>query len=397
MATYSKYEKKGKEFWEYRIYYKDTLTQKNVEKKKRGFTSKGEAKAHAEAVERDLKDGFREDNETLKDYIFYWLDSHKKGVIRDSTVENKLNAINKHILPYYQDMLLKDAAIKPKFYQGYIDMMAEKGYARSTIEVGHWVMHAVFERAIIEKKIKDNPAAIATLKGREKSAEDLEYIPTNQVGDLLQEIYRKNFEYYVFFKTLVETGMRKGEATGLTWDCIDFENKQITINKAMDTQHGKFIKTKTVSSKRTIDVVDRVLDDLKKLRKRQLENKMAFGAAYDKNNLVFCRPNGKFYPKSTLFNVFNKAQRATGIFAGKDANDEPVCYSIHSLRHTHAVMCLENEMDMKTLQERLGHGAYEITANVYSHVSDKMKKKSLEKYEQGTSIALQPKQEVFHA
>lgn len=384
MATFSNYKNKSGAFWEYRFVYKDEITGKKKEKSKKGFKTKAEAKIACEEAEKNLKDGFAEENILLKDYIDYWLNSHKKGVIRNSTYENKEQQIRLHILPYFQNIELNN--IKPMLYQKFIDQMAEKGYARMTIENSHWILHSVFERAIIEKKMKDNPAKAATLKGKEKSKEDLEYVPSSQVNELMMEAYRNSFEYYIFFRTLLETGMRKGEATGLTWENVDFEKNRIIISKAMDTQKGNFTKTKTISSKRTIPVPMRLMEELKKLRKRQNENKLAWGEFYNhKMNLVFCRPKGDFYPKSTLFNAFQRYQKKTGIFAGIDEEGNPNYYSIHSLRHSHAVICLENDMDMKTLQERLGHGSYEVTADVYSHVSDKMKQKTMEKYEEGTA------------
>jgi len=39
---------------------------------------------------------------------------------------------------------------------------------------------------------------------------------------------------------------------------------------------------------------------------------------------------------------------------------------------------------MKYLQERLGHGSYQITADVYSHVSKKMEKSNTDQYDDYT-------------
>ncbi|MEK5417221.1 MULTISPECIES: tyrosine-type recombinase/integrase [Paenibacillus] len=53
---------------------------------------------------------------------------------------------------------------------------------------------------------------------------------------------------------------------------------------------------------------------------------------------------------------------------------------IHSLRHTHAVLLLEADNDMKYVQERIGHGSITITSDVYSHISKKIEVSSIEKY-----------------
>ncbi|WP_306291520.1 tyrosine-type recombinase/integrase [Paraliobacillus ryukyuensis] len=53
----------------------------------------------------------------------------------------------------------------------------------------------------------------------------------------------------------------------------------------------------------------------------------------------------------------------------------------YSLRHTHSVILLEAENDMKFIQERLGHESYQITADIYSHISKRLDQKSMERYE----------------
>jgi integrase len=382
MATIKSYKNKSGEFWEYRFVFKNPLTGKPQEKSKKGFKTKKEAKLACEAAEKDIKDGFTEENMLLKDYIQYWLDSHKKDVIRDTTYNNKVAQIKKHILPYFQNIKLADVGYK--FYQGFIDHMAAQGYARMTIENSHWILHSVFERAMIEKKIKENPAKAATLKGKKPKAEDMKYIPSEQINDLLFFMKRDKFIYYIFFKTLLETGMRKGEAAGLTWADIDFEKLEININKAMNTGNGEFTPTKNKNSNRIISFPARLIPELKELRKMQHENRLIFGAAYEERNLIFCREKGQFLPKTTLHKAFKRIQERAGINAGIDENGKTIFYEIHSLRHTHAVIRLENGTDMKTLQEHLGHGSYEITANVYSHVSERMKKQTLDKYIEGT-------------
>ncbi|MFC3039992.1 tyrosine-type recombinase/integrase [Virgibacillus xinjiangensis] len=76
-------------------------------------------------------------------------------------------------------------------------------------------------------------------------------------------------------------------------------------------------------------------------------------------------------PRSSLHNAFSRILKQSGIQS----------LPIHSLRHTHAVLLLESGADMKYVQERLGHGSYQITADVYSHVSRKMEQKNTAQYE----------------
>lgn len=53
-------------------------------------------------------------------------------------------------------------------------------------------------------------------------------------------------------------------------------------------------------------------------------------------------------------------------------------HNFHALRHTFATNCIENNMDVKTLSELLGHSDVKITMNRYVHPTLKMKKNQLE-------------------
>jgi len=95
-------------------------------------------------------------------------------------------------------------------------------------------------------------------------------------------------------------------------------------------------------------------------------------------NLVLCRNDGNFLPKSTLFNAMKR------ILKRAEIPDVP----IHALRHTRAVLLLEAGASMKYVQERLGHGSMQITADVYSHVSKKIETDTMSKFEDYTKDLL---------
>lgn len=203
MATFNKYKKKGsnKDFWEYRIYYQDPITRKTKEKSKKGFTSKPEAKLAAEEMERLLREGFEQVPISLKEYLSYWLNDYLKGTIRDNTFDQKEQNIRLHILPYFKDIQLAD--IKPILYQKFINFLADKGLSKRTVEINHWIMHAAYERAIIEKKVKDNPCKGAAMKGKEKSAKDeLKFIDSADVSGFLEEAYKYDYIYWLLFSNL---------------------------------------------------------------------------------------------------------------------------------------------------------------------------------------------------
>ena len=51
----------------------------------------------------------------------------------------------------------------------------------------------------------------------------------------------------------------------------------------------------------------------------------------------------------------------------------------HDLRHSYAVINIENDVDFKTISESMGHFSVAFTLDVYGHVTDKMRKDSADR------------------
>ena len=68
----------------------------------------------------------------------------------------------------------------------------------------------------------------------------------------------------------------------------------------------------------------------------------------------------------TLYNHFKRIAASIGIPEAR----------LHDLRHTFAVISLQNGDDYKTVQDALGHATAAFTIDVYGHVSERMKEES---------------------
>lgn len=373
------FRKRGNK-WELRVSYKDPFTQKNKIKSKGGFNTKKEAQLYAAQLEKDLANGLEIKNVpiSLKFYLNDWLQTFKKGTVRKNTYELHERNIKNHIIPYFKDINISD--IKLGMYQKFLNhLVDEKGYSKRTVEIIHGTMYNAMKKATETEKIQKNPcegAIVKTNKVKNLNEQSLQYIRTEDLSKFLITAYADDYIYYIFFKFLIYTGLRKGEAAALQWSDIDLKNGKISVNKTLDFQpknkNDLFGDPKTYRSKREISVNKTILNDLQKHIKWQNHNKLILNEIYEHElNLVFCKKDGSPLPKSTLFNAFRRIL--------KNANIQNI--PIHCLRHTHVVLLLEAGADMKYIQERLGHGSIEITSDVYAHVSDVMDKEQLEKYE----------------
>ncbi|WP_163102285.1 site-specific integrase [Peribacillus alkalitolerans] len=373
MATFRKRGDK----WEYRISYKDPFTQSYKVKSKSGFKTKKDAQSAASEEEIRIQNGFESDNApvSLEYFLTDWLQTYKKDVVRKNTYTLHYQNIKKHILPYFKKLALSD--LKPMMYQKFLNSLSEneKAYSKRTIEIIHGTMFNAMEKAVTLGKINKNPCEGVTIRGQAKDKQ-LKYMESSDIAKFLQEAYKYNYVYWIFFKVLIESGLRKGEAAALQWSDIDLKEGIITVSKTLDftakSDDQIFGDTKTYNSKRTITISNTLSNDLLFHKKWQNQNKLALNNTYKHDlNLVLCKPDGNFIPKSSLFNAFTRILKRAEIQS----------IPIHSLRHTHAVLLLEAGADMKYVQERLGHGSIQITADVYAHISKKIEKDTMKKYE----------------
>ena len=356
--------------WEYRIRYIDPITKKPKEKSKRGFAGKKEAKFMAEKVQVEIQDGYDQSDITLAGYLDLWMRDYKDGNVSKNYLSSLNNSIENHIKPYFKQVELK--AVTPEMYQKFINYLSkEKGQARNTVLKAHNCLYNCMKQAKRNKRIKDNPCEDVVIPGKRKQEEDAsKFIDSDDVPNLLSHAYQYGYIYWIFFKVLIETGMRKGEAAALQWSDINLKEKTIYINKSLDfqpeTEEELFGDTKNYKS-RTIEIPDTTASALKSHLNFQNQNKLMLNELYRHDlNLVLCRKDGDHMPKSTLFNAFER------ILKRAELDSHP----IHSLRHTYVVILMEAGVDLKYIQQQLGHGSQQITNDVYVHLSKKLKKKN---------------------
>ncbi|WP_233414576.1 site-specific integrase [Thermaerobacillus caldiproteolyticus] len=230
-------------------------------------------------------------------------------------------------------------------------------------------MRACLKEALADGIIHKDPTfnAIAVGKVAPKD-EDIKYLNYDEVAKLLKvtidNLQLRYISRYIILFALA-TGARFSEIIGLTWDCVDFKNKTITINKTWDHKYkNDFDNTKNYASLRTITVDEHTLNILKDLKAKQNELALKTGLRNEKN-LVFV--NSKF--ELVTNNAVNKTLR---MLCKKAKIKELTC---HGLRHTHASMLLFKGVNIKYVSRRLGHKDIITTLQTYSHIMDEMEQK----------------------
>ena len=232
--------------------------------------------------------------------------------------------------------------------------------------------------------LKSNPAERVTLPRTERK--EISPLDDAQVADFYNAAAKD--EYCFLLRLIPFTGLREAEALGLTWDCVDFKTGTIKINKQLIKKpkaDGGFTLAETKNSKiRIIKVAPTVMQILKQREVQQRLEKQVAGDCWEgwkdekerKTALVFTTATGSNLSPQTVYNHCKKVLENVG------AGDR----CVHDLRHTYAVLSLQNGDDIKTVQGNLGHATAAFTLDRYGHVSERMREDSaarMERYIQG--------------
>lgn len=181
--------------------------------------------------------------------------------------------------------------------------------------------------------------------------------------------------FETLYLTMLFTGLRRGEACGLTWDCVNLEKGTILVNKQLQNIPGKRGEYRLVSTKssrsRTITVAASVVTLLKKHKAQQSANRLKAGSLWQEGNYVFCNEVGEHLSPHTVYHNYKRIVASIGL---PDAR-------LHDLRHSFAVASIQAGDDLKTVQSNLGHATATFTLDVYGHVTQEMKQASADRME----------------
>ena len=194
-------------------------------------------------------------------FLFFWKEL-KRG-LRPNTFQNYCYMYEQ----YVQDGLgrLYIASIKKSDVKRFFNYLADERRLREgTIEAVQTVLHQVFQIAVDDEWIEKNPSdhAVKELKRSHQLDTKKRLALTKVEQDLLLSFLSENTpnaRWYPITVVLLGTGMRVGEATGLRWCDIDFEENMIDVNHTLvyysnGSHKCKFAinDTKTPASKRQI-------------------------------------------------------------------------------------------------------------------------------------------------
>ncbi len=361
-------------YWEARITTgRDPGTGKQIQRSFTGSTQKEVSqKMKAALHEIDTGTYTAPDKMRLSEWLNIWLEEYVKPFVKPLTYSTYKSRTETHIIPCLGNEKLTELNTESiqKFCN---DLTTKKHLSAKTVKNIISILHKSLEQAADLRKILFNPADRVKLPRLTKK--EVEPLTEADISSFLREI-AKGERLSNLFTVALFTGMREGEICGLSWDAVDFANGTITVKQQLQKEKEKggqhYIATTKSGKVRVITVAPYVMNVLKIQKAEQSTEKLKAGAMWDNPwNLVFTQENGTFIPPQTALKRFKKVAEKIG---RSDAR-------FHDLRHTYAVMSLQEGDSVKTVQENLGHATASFTLDVYGHVSDKMKQESAARME----------------
>lgn len=243
----------------------------------------------------------------------------------------------------------------------------EKTLAPGTIHCIHSIVCSVLNQAYKEMIVTYNAAERATLPKMQKVRESKTLQP-EEIQDVLTALQDEPIGFKTLIMFLICTGCRRGEAVALTWDKIDWNKREVLINRSTGyTPTDGIITGSTKTGKaRIVAMPPELIDQLREYRKWQTEERTALYDAWEPTNHVFTRWNGKIL-------VPNSINAMLDDFCKR--HDLPHI-NPHLFRHSAASILISNGVDVLSVSQLLGHSNISTTLNTYSHALEESRKKT---------------------
>ena len=317
-----------------------------------------------------------------------------KEHLRDTTKANYHYMYNKFVRDDFGDKLLtsvKYTDVKLFYYH----LLNEKGLAINTLDNIHTVLNPVFKMAVRDDIIRKNPAdgVLAEIKKNSGKNKGIRHALTLQQQKAFMDEIRYSPDYYHWFPlfaTLLGTGMRISECTGLRWQDVDFEKKCISVNHSVpyytrnDVSCFGVSMPKTEAGIRMIPLMDEVHNALLNEYERQKRDGFCQYEVDGMTGFIFSNRYGLLHRPQCInaaIKRISESHNAREIIDAKREGREPIIiphFSAHHLRHTFCSRLCEAEMNVKVIQQIMGHKDIQTTLDIYTEVCFEKQQQSME-------------------
>ncbi len=353
---------KSKSVWLIRIQQRDA----NGKRKSFSETFKGtKSEAEKQLTKKlgALDNGTLNTNskQTLNEYLDLWLETIAKPRLHRRTFGDYKDLMRLHVRDSLGSIKLSD--LKAIHIQKlYGELQTEKKLAARRVRYVHAVLSSALRKAVELDILSRNVAKLVQLPKQTKK--EMDVLTEDECGLFLDALKGERLE--TMFSFALATGLRPEEYLALQWKDVDFEKKTASVRRAvirLPSSKWYFSEPKTKSSRRTLPLPVTLIKELRTHRRKQNEERLKLGAAWQNHDLVFPSEVGTPSTHSNITQVYKRVLKNAELRTS---------LRLYDLRHSHATLLLKAGVHAKVVSERLGHSTIALTLDVYSHVLPSM-------------------------
>lgn len=289
-------------------------------------------------------------------YFAEWVDTYKRGAVTTITLNKYLMTL-RHLEELAPEVTLGE--LNRLEYQRILNDFARTHERQTVMDFHHQVKAAIMD-AVDEGVLRRDPTRKAVVKGKQPREKRPKYLNQFELRTMLMALQLDDDHLNDYLLLLIaKTGLRFGEALGLTPSDIDFQTQQINVEKTWNYKdpEGGFAPTKNRSSCRKARMDWSLCIHLKRLCDSRDPSKPLFVT------------EGKRIFNATVNDRLAAVCKQCGIPA----------ITVHGLRHTHASLLLYAGVSVASVAKRLGHANMTTTQMTYLHIIKELEAKDTDK------------------
>jgi integrase len=278
----------------------------------------------------------------------------KLGKEKASSADTYRQALKRHIKPTIRNLRAQD--LRASQLDALYGDLSAKGLSPATVNQVHTTLSGPFSRAVKRGDVAENPCRRASPP--EKQTPETPSWSTAELRAFLGcDVVRDDPDFPLWW-TLATTGFRRGEALGLSWDAVNLDTGIIDVRANAVLVAGEVViqSPKTKRSRRRVKVGPDTVRVLRDHLARQREHRIAMGAGWHDDNLVFPAVDGKPRNPVGVSGAFHRLVERTGL--------PPI--TLHGLRHSHTSLLLDQGEKIHDVAARLGDDPA-LLLRVYAH------------------------------
>lgn len=279
----------------------------------------------------------------------------------------------------------------------------ERNFKITTIQLYQNILYPAFQMAVDDMIIRINPCRNCMKNYVRGSLSSAKYPLTVEEQRVLLHFVKHNDIYqnsYPLIAFMLGTGCRIGEVIGLTWNDINFERKCVSINhqiiyKKKDGKVQYYVSPPKNGESRIIPLQDNIINIMNEYKRNTIFISKSSGFKVDGyKDFVFINNVGKIRTPNTIVRTFHSIRDLYNRNESENAIEErrkPILlpdFSPHILRHTFCTRMAENGIDIKVLQEIMGHKNINVTMQVYNHVNFERTQKAVNETKEVLDISV---------